>query len=369
MSRVGITAFGVAPFTRDDARIEDVLLDAAAAALRSNPAIDRGKIDSVIVSTNDDSKYLGAILAETAGISPKSAMSVENLCSSGANAVATAYAQVASGLAGTVLVAGADLHGGPGQVLGWDKSRGEFAHPLYWGSLFTRAYRERYHISEEEMAFIPAKNRRQATANPDALPSTQCTVKDVLDSARVTDDLRLYDCSRPCTGGACVVVSSERAALECCGQPVWITGIGQRTVSAGFAKGGAPHLLESAADAARQAFAMAGAGPGDVGVAELHDAFSVCEAMALEAVGLAGRGRGPRMAQELYETGDPRINPRGGLIGAGHPLGATGIAQAAEVAAQLRGEAGPRQADRASAGLVHNMSAAATSSTVLVMQC
>ena len=106
----------------------------------------------------------------------------------------------------------------------------------------------------------------------------------------------------------------------------------------------------------------------DIDVAEVHDAFSVCEPMALESLGFTDKGKGIDMIRELYTTNNLKINPRGGLIGSGHPLGATGIAQTIEIAQQLQSCANKRQVDNANIGLVHNMSAAATSSTVLVLE-
>ena len=96
--------------------------------------------------------------------------------------------------------------------------------------------------------------------------------------------------------------------------------------------------------------------------------FYGCEPMALEALSFAEQGKGCDMVKELYETENFKINPRGGLIGAGHPLGATGISQTIEIVQQLQNNAGKRQVDKPSIGLVHNMAAAATSSTVLVLE-
>ena len=102
--------------------------------------------------------------------------------------------------------------------------------------------------------------------------------------------------------------------------------------------------------------------------AEIHDAFSICELMVLEDLGFVKKGKSGSFIRDLFMTNSKKINPRGGLIGAGHPLGATGIAQIAEISSQLQGRAEKRQADKPRIGLVQNMSAAATSSTVLVMQ-
>jgi acetyl-CoA C-acetyltransferase len=113
---------------------------------------------------------------------------------------------------------------------------------------------------------------------------------------------------------------------------------------------------------------MAGITAGMIDVAEVHDAFSVCEPMVLESLGMAPPGRGATLSGELYGTGSRRVNPRGGILGAGHPLGATGLAQAAEVFAQLRGEAGRRQVENAHTGVTQGMSAAGTGSVVVVME-
>jgi acetyl-CoA C-acetyltransferase len=187
-------------------------------------------------------------------------------------------------------------------------------------------------------------------------------------SKKLTDDLRLLDCSRPCTGSASILLASEEMAKKITDIPIWITGIGQKTTSAGFTKNTSFSSMESTKLAGQAALKMANHDIKDIHVAEVHDAFSVCEPMALESLGFSKSGNGISMIKELYETNNFKINPRGGLIGSGHPLGATGIAQTIEITQQLQSIAGKRQVDNAKIGLIHNMSAAATSSTVLVLE-
>ncbi len=126
--------------------------------------------------------------------------------------------------------------------------------------------------------------------------------------------------------------------------------------------------MTSTKEAASIAFENAKIHPQHVNVAEIHDAFSVCEPIILEDLGFAEKGTGLKLSKKLYETDNRKINPRGGLIGAGHPLSATGVAQTIEVVQQIQGKAGKRQITNANVGLVHNMSAAATSSTVLLLK-
>ena len=113
---------------------------------------------------------------------------------------------------------------------------------------------------------------------------------------------------------------------------------------------------------------MAKTNPQEIDIAEIHDAFSVCELMAVEDLSLAKKNTGASYVRNLFNTENRKINPRGGLIGAGHPLGATGIAQIVEITQQLQNKEEKRQISNAKKGLIHNMSAAATSSTVLVLE-
>lgn len=368
MSKIGIIGYGSMPFTQEDQKIEEILLDSARALFKKNPAIQKNSVDGVLVSTNNNSKYLAPILSEMAGIEPKISNTIENLCSSGTNSIVSAYSHIASGLADMVLVAGAERYDSPGQVLEWDNSRGEYKHPIFWASIFAKSYKEEYGITDEQVAIVSVKNHKQARENPNALPNKTYTVEDVINSKRITKDLRLLDCSRPCTGGASIILASEQKARQISDSPVWITGIGQKTTSASFTKNISFNSMKSTKIAGQNALKMANKNIKNVDVAEIHDAFSVCEPMALEALGFTKEGCGINMVKELHETDSFKINPRGGLIGSGHPLGATGVAQTIEIVQQLQNNASKRQVERAEVGLVHNMSAASTSSTVLVLE-
>ena len=368
MIKVGIVAYGITPFTKDDQKIESILFNSVKNLFENNPEIDRNHIDAVLVSTNNNSKYLSPILSEMAGIQPKIAHSIESLCNSGTNSIVSAYSYIASGLADMVLVSGAERYDSPGQILEWDNSRGEFKHPIFWASIFTKSYKREFSISDEQLALVSVKNHKQAKENPNALSNKTFTIQDVMNSKKLTDDLKLLDCSRPCTGSASILLASQEIAKKNTEIPIWITGIGQKTTSAGFTKNLSLSSMESTKLAGSTALNMANHDIKDIDVVEVHDAFSVCEPMALESLGFSKLGSGVSMIKELYETNNFKINPRGGLIGAGHPLGATGIAQTIEITQQLQTNATNRQVNDAKIGLVHNMSAAATSSTVLVLE-
>ena len=118
--------------------IDEVMLDSIKSLFDNNSNVDRKYIDVVIVSTNNNTKYLGPIISENTGLQPKISHSVENMCNSGTNAIVSAYSYIASGLAKSALVVGADRFDGPGQILEWDKTRGEFKHPIFWASIFSK---------------------------------------------------------------------------------------------------------------------------------------------------------------------------------------------------------------------------------------
>ena len=368
MSKVGIAAYGTTPFTKDDYKIESILHRSTNDLFQKNPNIDKKEIDAVLVSTNNNSKYLSPILSEMAGIQPKIAHSIESLCNSGTNSIVSAFSYISSGLADMVLVSGAERYDSPGQILEWDNSRGEFKHPIFWASIFSKSYKEEYGISDEELAIVSVKNHKQASKNPNALSKKTYTVEDVINSKKLTDDLRLLNCSRPCTGSASILLASEKITKKYTDSPIWITGIGQKTTSAGFTKNTSLSSMESTKIAGEYALKMANHSISDIDVAEVHDAFSVCEPMVLESLGFTNPGEGMSMIKKLNETDNFMINPRGGLIGTGHPLGATGISQTIEIVQQLQRTAESRQTNNPKTGLVHNMSAASTSSTVLVLE-
>ncbi|MCV0392230.1 MAG: thiolase family protein [Nitrosopumilus sp.] len=368
MGKIGISAYGITPFSKNDTKVESLLLNATKNLLTSNSKIDKNNIDTVLVSTNSNSQYLSAILSESIGIQPKIAHSIESLCNSGTNSIVSAYSYIKSGLADMVLVSGAERYDSPGNILEWDNSRGEFKHPIFWASIFSKSYKRKFSISDEDLAIVSVKNHKQAKFNPNAISNKHYTVEDVINSKKLTDDLRLLDCSRPCSGAASILLTNEELTKKITDSPVWITGIGQKTTSAGFTKNLSFDSMESTALAAKEALNMANCKIDEVNVAEIHDAFSVCEPMALESLGFIKKGEGAKLVRELHETNNFKINPRGGLIGSGHPLGATGIAQTIEITQQLQSVAINRQIDNPNIGLVHNMSAASTSSTVLILE-
>jgi acetyl-CoA C-acetyltransferase len=367
MNKVAIVGTGQTKFSKDERDVEKLLFESASNCIQSVNNYDSNDIDGVLVSTNNNSKYLGAILSETLGIRPKISHSIEHLCSSGTNAIISAYAYISSGLSDMVLVSGVESATNPGQVLEWDRSRGNLEHPIYWGSMLTKSHKRKFQTTEEELAIVSAKNHKHAMDNPFAYSNEPRTISEVMNSKQITDDLRILDCSRSCSGSSSILLASEEKAKIFSDQPIEITGIGQKTTSASFTK----NILEeikSTRIAADLAYKMAKIEAKQIDVAEVHDAFSVCELMAISELGLSSNEKSGEFVRDLFNTENRMINPRGGLIGAGHPLGATGISQTIEITNQLQGKSDKRQISNAKIGLIHNMSAAGTSSSIMVLK-
>ena len=368
MNRVGIAAAGLTKFTKDDATIESLMGHAVKPIFDETRNLEQKDVDVVLTSTNANNKYLANIMSELCGISPKIAHSVESLCNSGTNSIVSAYSYIKSGLAKTALVIGAERIDNPGLVLEWDKSRGQYKHPIYWSSIFTSAHMRKYGTTLENLAYVSAKNHRNALDNPYAYFEREFSLNEIMESKSLTENVRLLDCSMPCNGAGAVLLASEDMITKFTDNPIWITGIGQKALSAGFAKNNDFTSMASSVYSAADAYKMSDKKPNDVDVAELHDAFSICEIIELEDLGFVKKGKGSDYVRQLFDTEDRKINPRGGLMGTGHPLGATGIAQTIEIFQQLQGNAGKRQIENSKVGLVHNMSAASTSSTILILE-
>ncbi len=215
-------------------------------------------------------------------------------------------------------------------------------------ALLTSAYQATYDVSDEELAAIPAKAHRLAVTNPIAQFQRLVTEEEVLGSRMIADPLRLYHCAPMTDGVAGVILGPEG--------PVTIEGMGSATDHLGYARRrGPPERFQATAIAGDRAFASAGVGRDAIDVAIVHDAFSVLEAVNMEDLGFAAPGKGlATLSLDDPLSGQPVVNPGGGLKARGHPVGATGVAQLVEAFDQLTGQAA-NQVDHATRALVHNI--------------
>jgi len=326
-------------------------------------------------------EHLASLLADELGMAGVPAARLESACASGGLAVRAGFAEIASGLADVVLVTGvekmtdvdgADATFAPGTAADqeWEGFHGITFPGLY--AMLARAHMQAYGTTIEQLAAVAAKNHANGLLNPHAQYHLKVTVEDVLASTMVADPLHLLDCSPITDGAAALVLASVDMAKKLKpGAPVVkITGSGMATDTISLANREDLTELKAVRLAGERAYAMAGRKPSDVHVAEVHDCFTIAEIMATEALGFFDRGEGGAAAERKLTTLGGRIpvNPSGGLKAKGHPVGATGVAQVAEIVAQLRGTAGQRQVQGARVGLAQNMGGSGGSSIVHILE-
>jgi acetyl-CoA acyltransferase len=238
------------------------------------------------------------------------------------------------------------------------------SHP-FAAQLFGNAGREHmelYGTTKVQLAEIAAKNHRHSVNNPKAQFQDEFSVDEVLASPLVHEPLTRLQCSPTSDGAAAAVVVSARLLekLDCADRAVEIVAQSMVTdFASSFKHATARQVVgsEMSAQAAREVYEAAGAGPEDVQVIELHDCFSANELITYEALGLCEEGGAAWLVDSGANTygGQWVVNPSGGLISKGHPLGATGLAQCTELTQQLRGDSGPRQVDGVDLALQHNI--------------
>ena len=374
MKRVAVVGAGVGKFGVRKASFRDLIWEAGKACFDSVPAVKPKDLQGIVVGTVMPERtafqsHISSLAAEALGIKPSHLSArTEHMCASGTVGIRYAYAFIAAGLADLVMVLGVEklnqpsgeeaiLNMGTGVDREWEASYGLTAPPCF--ALAAQKHMAKYGTTEEQMAMVSVKNHNHASRNPYAHFQKGATLEQVLCSRMISTPFRLFMCSPITDGAAAVIVASEERARDLTDKPVWIQGTGQAldgfTLSSLHEDYSHWPALKRAGEAAYQ---MAGIGPADVDVAEVHDCFAIAEIIAYEELGFCDKGEGGRFVEKGLSDygGTVVVNPRGGLIGCGHPLGATGIAQAAEVFWQLRGEAGPRQVPEARIALTHNNS-------------
>jgi acetyl-CoA acetyltransferase len=231
---------------------------------------------------------------------------------------------------------------------GAGKSRSMFMD-LY--AIGARQHMARYGTTKEQFARVAVKNHYHGSLNPHAQYRERYTLEEILASPLVAEPLTRLMCSPIGDGAAAAILCSEEKARQFTTKPVWVRA---SVISSGSDHGpDEPGITERVA---RKAYEIAGIGPEDLSVAEVHDASAPAEIMIYEELGFCGEGEGGKLIDSGYTelTGKLPVNTSGGLLSKGHPIGATGVAQIVEIFQQLRGEAGDRQVQGAKVGLTEN---------------
>jgi acetyl-CoA C-acetyltransferase len=372
---VGMTRFGELWQTS----LRDLFVEAAQAAMQS---AEVKSVDSIFVGNMAGGQFvgqehLGPLMADHLGMAGVAATRVESACASGGVALRTGLMAVASGFSDLVLVGGVEKMTDGADVTNVLATAADQETEVYPGVTFpglyamiARARMETAGLTEEDLAWVSVKNHRHGAMNPKAQFRREVTAEQVLASTMVAAPLRMLHCSPVSDGAAAVLLCPLDQAQKYTDRPVKILGSGLASSSLGLSDRADPAVLDSVALSAERAYKMAGVEAAEIQVAEVHDCFAIAEICCIEAVGLVCAGEG-NMAAEKGVTalgGRIPVNTSGGLKSKGHPVGATGVAQAIEIFEQLRGEAGERQVDGARIGLCQNMGGSGASSVVHIFE-
>ncbi len=381
-----IVAAGVSVFGERQGHIVDLFQEAAKRCLDDIPALKSKDIDGLLVATSlagrtSSQINIAPVVAERLGLRPTSICTrLDTLCAGGNSGILLATALVESGMADVVMVAGGEKLYTPQRwevfysafnVVDhdWDGAQGLGLPPPYF-ALHAKEHMKHYGTTKEQLAAVSVTNYGFGAANPNAQFQKQLTIEEAMVAASVAPPFTLYDCCPITDGGSAAIITFEEKAKELSDRPlVYIRGGAQvslHSVSAnwpGEHLGDWPHLRL----AAEKAYQKAKVGPDDIDVAQTHDCFTISEVIEVEEFGFCKKGEGgPYVASgQIGLGGKVPVNTDGGLLSCGHPFGATGIRQGAELLKQLQGRA-TFQVEGAEIGLAHNLSGLCAEHTVVI---
>ncbi len=375
---IGSTTFGKHLATP----IESLAVEAAARAIVES-GIDRERIGALylgnfISGPLTGKEVLAGIVGERLGLGNIPCTKVEGACASGGIAFRHAWIAIASGMCDAVMVVGVEkmTHASTAEVTSALNcamdNENDGPSGLTFPGLFGMAWRihaNQYGTTREDIAAVVIKNKANGLKNPLAQMGASLTLEQICASAMIADPLQMFDCC-PASDGA--------AAIVLCAEPLLSSQARQNKIRvlASAQTSGSPRIanhpdlcsFEATVAAAQKAYEQSGLKAKDIDVCELHDCFSIAEIIDSEDLGLVPRGLGGKWAAEgrTGMQGDVAINPSGGLLAKGHPVGATGIGQIYEVVKQLRGEH-TNQVANARIGMTHNLGGTGVACTVNIL--
>ena len=359
MSRgVSVVGVGMIPFGKyPERKLSDLGWPAVKMAI-ADANIDPRKIEAVYCGTALGGMMAGQRIMGRIGLTGVPIVNVENACSSSSTAFRQGVMAIQSGQVDVVLVIGVEkltkFGGGtlPLEEEDWEVSQGLSMPALY--AMRAQRYMHDFGLTREQLALVSVKNRRHGALNPDAQMKKEVGVAEVLASRPIADPFTLLQCCPTGDGAAAIVLCADTVTRQFRSDPVRVIAseVNSGKYLTGFRDMTSPEITVRGA---KEAYHQAGIGPKDINVAEVHDAFSIAELLYYEAFGFCERGEaGAFIASGATALGGKIVvNPSGGLLAKGHPIGATGAAQVVEIVRQLRGEAGARQVAGAKIGLTH----------------
>ncbi|MBI4454271.1 MAG: thiolase domain-containing protein [Acidobacteria bacterium] len=322
---------------------------------------------------------LAPLIAVSLGLNREiSSTKVEGACSSASIAFRQGYLLIASGLYDIVLVAGVEKMSTAAKekitaslstsIDMETEGQTGLTFPGFW-AMIARRHMYEFGTTMEQIGMVAVKNHKNGAKNPRARFRNIITLEDVMTSRLICDPLRLYDCCPTSDGASAAVLCASEKAREFTERPIEIAGSAQATGFPSLSDMGQEVMLPATVIAANQAFEMAGLSRNDIDVVELHDCFSVAEIVDSEDLGFFKKGKGGRAVEQGMTQVDGKlpINPSGGLMCKGHPVGASGLGQIYEVVRQLR-EEHENQVKGAEIGLTHNAGGTGAVCTVHILR-
>ncbi len=379
-NEVAVVGVGQTAFSRDcGVSIRELCFDAYREAI-DGLNISLSDIDASLICSApeyDKQRTPAALISEYLGMTPKPTFYVESVCSSSTSGVRVAYSMIKSALHDVIVVIGFQKMSEitsreAAEVMG----RGDdtmFSSPFgttmpAGHALYARAHMSRYGTTEEQMAKIRVKNSHYGSLNPKANYRKVLSLEDIVNSEMICSPLKKFDCCANADGASCVILASADKAKKITDKPVWVLGLGMATSELNWSARNSTTSFGCTKEAARQAYEMAGVGPEDIDVAEVHDCFTISEILAYEDLGFAKPGEGVKLIEdkETYADGKTPVNVDGGLLSKGHPIGATGGSQIRTIVNQIRGESKECQVENAKVGLVQNVGGTGTYANVII---
>lgn len=374
MNKVSVVGVGMTAFGKHEVPLKTLLLEACFEALKDAnfPRIDAVYIGNFMSGSLCNQEILGAIVANELGLGTVPAFKVEGACASGGIAFRQGYLAVKNGEYENVLIAGVEKmkHTTTEETTkainaAMDNDSNEkvagLTFPGFFGTVANRYFYETG-ATKEHLAMVALKNREYAMNNPKAQFRSPTTIEEIMSARMITDPLGLFDCS-PTTDGAAAVVLSKGENGVVVRASSQATGITQMQEMEDLLS------LPAVRESASQAYEIAGLGPEDIDVVELHDCFSMTEILAIEELGFFEKGTGWKAVEQglTKHGGKIPVNTSGGLLSKGHPIGATGLAQIIQIVSQLRGNS-CNQVEGAKIGLAQNLGGTGAYSVVHILE-
>jgi len=378
---IGVTKFG----ELWDRSFRQLIAEAGSKAI-FDAGISGREINALYVGSMSAGRFIGqehvgALVADCAGFSHAHIPSirVESACASGGLAIRQGFFSVASGMNDVVVVGGVEKMT---DVVG-SEATGTLATALdqeweaFFGATFPSLYAmiatrhmHEYDTTREQLAQVAVKNHANGALNPYAQFKRAISLENIINAPMVAYPLGMLDCSPVSDGAAAVILCAADKAKKYTDKPVRIIGSGQASDTLSLHGRRDICTFDSAVHAAKMAYKQANLQPKDIDVAEVHDCFTIAEILAVEDLGFVKKGEGGKAIENKITTldGDTPVNTSGGLKAKGHPVGATGVAQIAEIVMQLRGEADQRQVKNAQIGLAHNVGGSGASCIVHILE-